>query len=75
VYLAALATHARRGGEIPVEIFPKRLTAAGLDELSRVRPELHGFWANLQTGYDLFEKSHRPPRVRVGADGSYRFDP
>ena len=74
VYLAALATHAREGAEIPVEIFPERLTTEGLDEISRVRPELHDFWSNLETGYDYFEKNHRPPKVRVGADGSYRFD-
>jgi murein L,D-transpeptidase YafK len=73
VYLAALATHARGGEEIPVEIFPNRLTADGLDEISRVRPELRGFWSNLATGYDYFEKNRRPPRVHVGADGSYRF--
>jgi murein L,D-transpeptidase YafK len=73
VYLAALATHARAGGEIPIEIFPKRLTPDGLDEISRARPELHEFWVNLQTGFDLFERSHRPPNIRVASDGSYRF--
>jgi murein L,D-transpeptidase YafK len=74
VYLAALATDARGGHEIPVEIFPERLKPGAIDRLSIARPELRDFWSNLEIGYDLFEKSHRPPKYSVGTDGRYRFD-
>jgi len=73
-----LAVLARTAGEkeIPIEIFPARLSDEGFKALEASnpgRPDLMAFWGNLKTGYDYFEKKHRLPRVRVGGDGSYEF--
>jgi len=75
VYLAAL--DARAGGQphIDVHVFPGRMRgpeweqfAAG--EIAR-RPELAAFWAQLQPGFEFFEKLRRVPSVTVGEDGRY----
>jgi murein L,D-transpeptidase YafK len=74
-WLAVLAKEAG-ARELPIEIFPARLTDKAFRELvtdHRGRPELIGFWSNLKTGFDLFEKTHRAPRVKVAGDGTYEF--
>ena len=73
-----LAVLARNSGElhIPIEIFPARLTTAGLDLLAskhRDNPELVSFWMNLKDGFDFFEKNHRPPALSVDGSGRYVF--
>ena len=75
-----LAVLARNNGQmhIPIEIFPARLTTAGLDQLAAARrnePDLISFWMNLKEGFDFFEKRHQPPVVRVGGGGRYAFSP
>src|SRR5262249_18900117 len=37
-------------------------------------PQWRDFWRNLKEGYDIFERTHRPPRVSV-CENSYVFDP
>jgi murein L,D-transpeptidase YafK len=62
--------------EIPIEIFPARLTDKGYQALAgehRNQPELNAFWGNLKEGFDLFEKTHRPPRIKTSGDGTYAF--
>ncbi len=75
VYLAAV--DARSGGQarIPVHIFPCRLDGdwLKLERQAWRRPGLLDFWRNLKEGYDLFERTRRPPQVTVGRDGKYRF--
>jgi murein L,D-transpeptidase YafK len=73
-----LAVLARTSGlrEIPMEIFPARLSDAGFKALAgehRNQPELNAFWGNLKEGFDLFEKTHRLPRIRIREDGRYAF--
>jgi murein L,D-transpeptidase YafK len=74
-----LAVLARTAGqkEIPIEIFPSRLTADRFKVLAttnRNRPDLVAFWANLKEGFDYVEKHRRPPRLRVRGDGNYVFE-
>jgi murein L,D-transpeptidase YafK len=73
-----LAVLAKSAGlkEIPMEIFPARLTESGYKTLSagyRNQPELVAFWGNLKTGFDLFETTHRLPRIKTREDGTYVF--
>jgi murein L,D-transpeptidase YafK len=73
-----LAVLARNSGQmhIPIEIFPARLTAPGLDQLAsahRNQIDLVSFWTNLKEGFDFFEKYHQPPVVRVDGGGRYAF--
>lgn len=56
---------------VPVHVFPFRMTAENLARYDT--PSLRGFWRNLKEGYDLFERSRRPPRVSV-CGTRYRFD-
>ena len=55
-----------------VHAFPFRMTEANL----RLRrgTQWQGFWADLKTGYDLFERNHIPPAVSV-CNGRYVFAP
>jgi len=74
-----LAVLARTSGQlhIPIEIFPARLTTGGLDRLAathRGQSNLLSFWVNLKEGFDAFEKSHKPPIVRVHRGGRYVFN-
>lgn len=48
---------------VPVHIFPFRMTEENMARASRSR--WIGFWSNLKTGYDWFERTRRPPAVRV----------
>jgi len=73
-----LAEQARSGGqqEIPVHIFPEKLTDSNMAALEREHTAdkpLLVFWENLKTGYDYFEKGNKLPEVTIGADGKYLF--
>jgi murein L,D-transpeptidase YafK len=73
-----LAMLARNNGQvhIPIEIFPARLTAAGLDQLAspqRNQADLVQFCMNLKEGYDFFEMHHQAPVVRIDGGGRYAF--
>jgi len=65
VYLMAADAKVRR---LPIHIFPRRLAdLAGLEK----SPHLE-FWKQLQPGYLDFEKTRRPPMVKVDAKtGAY----
>ena len=55
-----------------VHAFPFRMTDRNV-ELHR-GSKWEGFWSELKTGYDLFERSHVPPAVSV-CKGHYLFEP
>ncbi len=59
-----------------VHIFPARMNAADWttwrDEQLKAKPELGAFWAQLQAGFNLFEKTKRVPVVNVESDGRYK---
>ncbi|MDF1564481.1 MAG: hypothetical protein P1V51_15660 [Deltaproteobacteria bacterium] len=77
LFLATLDTHLAGQERIPVHVFPARLTDAGLADLRAEHddPQLQAFWKELQPGYLHFERTHRPPRVRVHPDGRYHLTP
>jgi murein L,D-transpeptidase YafK len=69
----ALAEQALRAGQdqIPVHIFPFRMTEANLQLYSNNK--WYGFWSNLKQGYDAFEATRMPPVVAM-CRGSYVVD-
>ncbi len=77
VYL--LASDAGNRDTLPLHIFPMQMSGPAWDEFlaaERERaPELARFWAQLQPGFDAFERTRRVPVVNVGMDGSYRVEP
>lgn len=61
----AFVTAALDNGQerIPVHAFPFRMTDRNMS--LRSGDKWSGFWADLKTGHDLFEKTKLPPRVSV----------
>jgi len=70
IYLIVEESLKRNGGEIPVQIYPFRMTKENM--MARVASPWTPFWQNLKIGYDYFETYHIPPRVSV-MDGHYVF--
>jgi murein L,D-transpeptidase YafK len=60
-----LADAALRGGQsrFKAHLFPFRMTTANMDK-HKESPHID-FWKNLKVGYDKFEVTKRPPRVKV----------
>ena len=56
---------------VPIHVFPFRMTSENFNRYDI--PQWRDFWRNLKEGYDLFERTRRPPRVSV-CDNSYVFD-
>ncbi|GHT96540.1 hypothetical protein AGMMS49545_21770 [Betaproteobacteria bacterium] len=76
IYLYAV--HAKNSGqtEIPVYIFPFKMTAATLTRHAkkhRNEPELLAFWRNLQTGFERFTAENTALKFSVDEQGEYRY--
>lgn len=69
-----LAVEARNAGQtkIPVHIFPFKMTEENLKKHQTSFPQLSTFWANLQIGYNYFEKNKNIPMV-TQVKGKYLF--
>ncbi len=63
IYTLAEAAFAGGQDEIPVHIFPFKMTRANLDSTQSSR--WFGFWSNLKEGHDIFEQTRVPPMVWV----------
>ncbi len=61
-----------RQARFQVQVFPFRMTERNLSR--HAGSPLAPFWANLKTGYDLFEAGRIPPTVSV-CDKRYAFSP
>ena len=78
VYWLAVLVHSQGQQHLPIQIFPARLTEDGFQSLVATHPnqsELVTFWRNLKKGYDLFEKNHRLPRIKINPRGAYESSP
>ena len=75
--LYVFCVEARNSGqeEIPIHIFPTRLTQENLRLLAKQYEDksLHSFWVQLKNGYDLFEQTNELPEVEINAEGEYYF--
>jgi murein L,D-transpeptidase YafK len=56
---------------VHIHVFPFRMTNENFNRYDI--PEWRDFWRNLKEGYDLFERTHRPPRISV-CDNTYGFE-
>jgi len=71
-----LCLNAKLNGEenIPVHIYPTRLSKSGMSYLAHEFPKDEArqqFWSELKTGYDYFEKTHRLLPVMYTPEGKY----
>jgi murein L,D-transpeptidase YafK len=76
VYWLAVLVRSQGQQHFPIHIFPARLTNEGFQALAASHPNATGlvaFWSNLKQGLDMFEKTHRPPRIKTRSDGTYVF--
>jgi murein L,D-transpeptidase YafK len=72
LYLMALEAKNNGQVEIPVHIFPDRLTPNKLSELTKQEdPQVISFWENLKTIYSSFEESHQIKKITVNVKGEY----
>jgi murein L,D-transpeptidase YafK len=76
IYLYAV--YAKNNGQrnIPVYIFPFRMTDANFNKYKQqysAHPDLIAFWTNLKTGYDKFEQEKKALNVSVNKNGDYVF--
>jgi murein L,D-transpeptidase YafK len=76
--LYVLCVEAKNSGqkEIPIHLFPARLTTANLLRIKSAQENttIRVFWDNLQTGYNWFETNRKLPKVTVDAKGKYIFN-
>ncbi len=70
IYAIVEAAQKRGQSEVPVHIFPFEMDAGAMSQFGGHR--WAEFWANLKTGYDLFEQTKVPPVVGV-CDKAYVF--
>lgn len=75
--LYVLCVEAKNSGQqnIPIHLFPARLTSANIVRIKASQSDLavRLFWDNLQTGYEFFENSKQLPVVSVNSKGKYLF--
>ncbi len=71
-----IAVEARNGGqqEIPIYIFPFRMTAAKVKKFTTQYPLHTGFWQTLQIGYQFLKREHTILDVKQD-DGKYIIFP
>lgn len=77
LYLIVVETYSNSPKNIPVHIFPKRLSTDGFYDLKKRykrNNELISFWTNLKEGYDIFENNHIIPIIEVEENtGVYKY--
>lgn len=68
-----LAVRALDAGQayLPIHVFPFRMTEENLARYEK--PAWRSFWRNLKEGYDLFERTRRPPRISI-CSSRYTFE-
>ncbi len=77
--LYVFCVEARDNGQatIPVTIFPARLTASKLTELTdkhKNNSDKTGLWADMKKGYDAFNKTKQLPRIMFLENGRHRVE-
>ncbi len=76
LYVLCVEATANGQEQIPVYIFPFRMTEANMqlhNKLYASNTTLVAFWKNLKEGYDFIGKYHRQPTIKVNSKGKYNF--
>ena len=72
-----LAVEARNAGQqnIPIHLFPARMTNENMLQIKKDFPDVqtHLFWDNLKEGHDKFEATKLVPDVTIDEKGKYLF--
>ncbi|HEU4719701.1 MAG TPA: L,D-transpeptidase family protein, partial [Bacteroidia bacterium] len=75
LYVMAVEAKADGQEEIPIHLFPARMTKEKTDALKKSNPDPQTgiFWDNLKEGYDKFEAAKTLPVITVNKAGKYIF--
>jgi murein L,D-transpeptidase YafK len=76
LYTLCLTAHLNGQMNIPVHIFPLRLTKNNMNYLNKTYASditKQAFWKTLKGGYEYFEKNHKLLPVMYTKDGKYAF--
>ncbi len=73
IYLYALFAKASGQNNIPVYIYPFKMTNKNLEAFNKKFPQWADFWKNLRSGYDKFEKERKELIFSVDKTGDYLF--
>lgn len=76
VYWQMVQAHGAGQAQIPVHIFPTKMTSENLEKLKEEYKNdkaTLALWENLKEGYELFEKSKKLPIFTVNNQGKYVF--
>jgi murein L,D-transpeptidase YafK len=76
--LYVMAVEAKSNGQkqIPVHIFPAKLSEENMANLLQsfaTDARLSAFWSELKKGYDLFEKNKQLPAISITSKGMYAY--
>ena len=63
IYAFAQAAIKNGQSDIQVDIFPFKMTDSNMNKYKN--NENYQFWLNIKKGYDIFEKTGRPPNISV----------
>jgi len=71
--LYLICIEARQHGQlnIPVHIFPFKMTEYNIKAYARTFPEHANFWNNLQSIFSYWEENHNLPEISINAKGNY----
>lgn len=76
LYIAALLARDKGQADVPIHVFPCRFgddsCEQALRPLEKKTPALAKFWKSLRTGFQLFAKTGKPPKVDATRQG-YSF--
>lgn len=73
IYLYAVLAKNNGQKQIPVYVFPFRMTDETLKNYSKESPELRTFWENLKLGYDKFSRDKQELKFTLNETGDYVF--
>lgn len=71
LYIIAIEAKANGQSNIPVHIFPCKMTEIKMTELKTKNPEFFIFWQSLKPVFDYFEENKNLPVITVNKNGSY----
>jgi murein L,D-transpeptidase YafK len=77
LYLICVDTMSSSRRNIPVYIFPARMTENEMKEIEILHqndPVLINFWKNIKIGYNLFESTRKALKVSIDKSGFYVFE-
>lgn len=72
LYILAVEAKSHGQSQVPVHIFPCKMTEAKLKQLKELNPTLYTFWESLKPAFDFFESNQTIPAFTIDSKGNYQ---